>query len=140
MTVIERSPVTGQISATGAVPLRLEHVWKRFLGVVAVKDVSFAAAAGEVHALLGENGAGKSTLMGICAGNLRPDGGTIEIQGEIVERLTAGQARDLGLAIVHQHPAVLPDLTVAENILVGLAAPGHRNTDAALEQQRAHGG
>jgi ribose transport system ATP-binding protein len=120
VTVIERSPVTGQISATGAVPLRLEHVWKRFLGVVAVKDVSFAAAAGEVHALLGENGAGKSTLMGICAGNLRPDGGTIEIQGEIVERLTAGQARDLGLAIVHQHPAVLPDLTVAENMILAV--------------------
>jgi ribose transport system ATP-binding protein len=120
VTVIERSPSSGQVSATEAVPLRLAHVWKRFLGVVAVKDVSFAAKAGEVHALLGENGAGKSTLMGICSGNLRPDGGTIEIRGEIVERLTAGQARDLGLAIVHQHPAVLPDLTVAENMILAV--------------------
>jgi ribose transport system ATP-binding protein len=111
------------MSEGAVVGLRLSHVWKRFGSVVAVKDISFSAMAGQVHALLGENGAGKSTLMGIASGNLRPDAGTIEVCGETVERLTAGLAQDLGLAIVHQHPAVLPDLTVAENML--LAVPRH---------------
>src|SRR5262245_57560406 len=100
--------------------LSLEHVWKRFPGVVALKDVSFSAAAGEVHALLGENGAGKSTLMGVASGDVRPDQGTIAICGQVIDKLSAGQALRLGLAIVHQHPAVLPDLTVAENMLLAV--------------------
>ncbi|MGE0005356.1 MAG: ATP-binding cassette domain-containing protein [Parvibaculaceae bacterium] len=106
----------------------MQHVWKRFPGVVALKDVSFTACGGEVHALLGENGAGKSTLMAIASGDLHPDSGLIEIGGEAVEKLNAAHAQRLGLAIVHQHPAVLPDLTVAENML--LAVPRHlRNSE-----------
>ncbi|HVY99122.1 MAG TPA: ATP-binding cassette domain-containing protein [Dongiaceae bacterium] len=103
-----------------SVSLRLANVWKRFPGVLALKDVSFSAAAGEVHALLGENGAGKSTLMGVASGDLRPDQGEIEICGERVEALSSAQAQRLGLVIVHQHPAVLPDLTVAENMLLAV--------------------
>jgi ribose transport system ATP-binding protein len=87
-----------------------------------VKDISFAAKAGQVHALLGENGAGKSTLMGIASGIVRPDGGTVEICGTTIENLTPAQAQNLGLAIVHQHPAVLPELTVAENMLLAVPA------------------
>jgi ribose transport system ATP-binding protein len=120
VTAAAQPSTPSHLAKSEVVSLRLEHVWKRFLGVTAVKDVSFAAITGEVHALLGENGAGKSTLMGICSGNVRPDAGTIEICGSIVSRLTAGQARDLGLAIVHQHPAVLPELTVAENMVLAV--------------------
>jgi ribose transport system ATP-binding protein len=103
-----------------SVSLRLTNIRKRFPGVLALKDVSFSAVAGEVHALLGENGAGKSTLMGIASGDLRPDEGSIEICGTTVEGLSSAQAQRLGLVIVHQHPAVLPDLTVAENMLLAV--------------------
>ncbi|WP_292459498.1 ATP-binding cassette domain-containing protein [Mesorhizobium sp.] len=109
--------------------LRMQGVWKRFGHVVAVKDISFVARCGEVHALLGENGAGKSTLMGIASGTLSYDQGSIEICGQSVDRFSAAQAQRLGLAIVHQHPAVLPDLTVAENLL--LAVPAALRTDYA---------
>ena len=107
-------------SAGAAAELRLSNIWKRYGGVVAVKDVSFTAAAGEIHALLGENGAGKSTLVGIASGDVRPDSGAVEIGGQPVERLTPGEARRLGLALVHQHPAVLPELSVAENMLLAV--------------------
>jgi ribose transport system ATP-binding protein len=111
--------------------LRLSEVWKRFPGVVALRDVSFAARAGEVHALLGENGAGKSTLMAIASGSIAPDSGTIEIGDEHVTNLTPELAARLGLAIVHQQPAVLPDLTVRENMLLAVPKPLRRE-DGAL--------
>ncbi len=113
--------------------LRLSHVSKRFGGVVAVNDVSFAAVAGEVHALLGENGAGKSTLMGIASGDIRPDTGSIEIRGEAIGRLSAAQAQRLGLAIVHQHPAVLPDLSVAENMLLAVPRALRRSDGRSMD-------
>ncbi|HEX9343611.1 MAG TPA: ATP-binding cassette domain-containing protein [Actinomycetota bacterium] len=108
--------------------LHLANIWKRFLGVEALKDVSLEAAGGEVHALLGENGAGKSTLMAIASGSLLPDSGAIEIAGEAIGALTPLLAHQLGVAIVHQDPALLPDLTVAENMAIavpkGLRASG----------------
>ncbi|MFC5381557.1 ATP-binding cassette domain-containing protein [Aquipuribacter nitratireducens] len=100
--------------------LRLTDIHKRFGGVVALGGVSLDVLPGEVHALLGENGAGKSTLMGVASGTLRPDEGTIVVGGQDVEHLTPVTAGQLGIAIVHQHPAVLPDLTVAENLRVAL--------------------
>lgn len=105
---------------SAAVALRLSHISKHFGGTAALKDVTFSATAGEVHALLGENGAGKSTLMAIAAGDVRPDRGTVAIGGEVTERLTSNHALRLGFAIVHQHPAVLPDLTVAENLVLAV--------------------
>ena len=100
--------------------LRLSDIWKRFPGVVALKDVSFSAAGGEIHALVGENGAGKSTLMTVASGSILPDSGTIEIAGAEVSNLTPALTQRHGLAIVHQEPAVLPDLTVAENMALGV--------------------
>jgi ribose transport system ATP-binding protein len=102
--------------------ITLRDIRKQFPGVIALRDVDFAARAGEVHALLGENGAGKSTLMGVAAGELVPDAGTITLGDETVERLTPEGARAHGLAIVHQHPALLPDLTVAENMEIAVPA------------------
>lgn len=101
-------------------PLILSNVSKSFAGVLALQDVSLEVRAGEIHALLGENGAGKSTLMNIASGTLQPDSGTIEIGGQNIQSLTPHQAIDLGLAIVHQHPAVLPDLSIEENFKISV--------------------
>jgi ABC-type sugar transport system ATPase subunit/ribose/xylose/arabinose/galactoside ABC-type transport system permease subunit len=100
--------------------LRLADVWKSFDGVHAVKGVTFEAQAGEIHALLGENGAGKSTLMAIAAGSLAPDRGSMELKGEPVHGATPVAIRQRGLSIAYQHPALVPDLTVYENIAMWL--------------------
>ena len=100
--------------------LAMREISKSFNGVRALSNVSLSVRGGEVHALLGENGAGKSTLMNIAAGALRPDSGEIIVGGESFEALTPRLAAQHGIAIVHQHPAVLPDLTVLENLEVAL--------------------
>ena len=100
--------------------LELSGIWKRYPGIVALKDVSFSVRAGEVHALLGENGAGKSTLVGIASGSIAPDEGEIRIASELLSSLTPLTALRLGLAIVHQEPALLPDLTVLENMTLAI--------------------
>ena len=113
----------GRIAPDLAVPpvtLRLSNVVKSFSGVVALKGVSFESLSGEVHALVGENGAGKSTLMGVAAGDLVPDSGAVEINGAVVEVFSSANSGALGLALVHQHPALLPDLTVAENLILAM--------------------
>ena len=102
------------------VVLRLSGISKTFASVVALSDVSIAFSKGEVHAILGENGAGKSTLMNIISGVLRPSSGTVDIAGRQVEALTPEAAAHLGVAISYQHPAVLDDLSVLENLLVAL--------------------
>lgn len=96
--------------------LQLRTVAKSFGAVRALKGVTFDLRAGEVHALLGENGAGKSTLIKVITGAHQPDGGTIEINGASVERLSPATAHKLGIACIYQQPALFPDLTVAENI------------------------
>src|SRR5581483_6254499 len=100
--------------------LRLADVWKSFDGADALKGVTFEARAGEIHALLGENGAGKSTLMAIAAGSLEPDRGLIELKGEPMGGASPLAVRQRGLSIAYQHPALVPDLTVAENIAMWL--------------------
>jgi len=97
----------------------LTGITKLYSGVAALTEVSVAIRGGEVHALLGENGAGKSTLMNVASGTAQPDAGTIEFEGE-EQHLTPASAARLGIAIVYQHPAVLPDMTVIENLRVSL--------------------
>ncbi|MBB1510942.1 ATP-binding cassette domain-containing protein [Tessaracoccus sp. MC1756] len=104
----------------GQAVLEMRDITKRFGGVAALTNVSFTVQPGEVHALLGENGAGKSTLMNIATGSLHADEGAIIIDGEAIEHLTPITATKQGIAIVHQHPAVLEDLSVLENLLVAL--------------------
>jgi rhamnose transport system ATP-binding protein len=118
--------------------LELASVTKSFAAVRALKGVSFDLRAGEVHALLGENGAGKSTLIKIITGAHPPDGGTIEINGSRVEKLTPAAAHKLGIACIYQQPALFPDLTVAENIALRLEpAAAARKVDWNERRTRA---
>lgn len=89
-------------------------------GVVANEDINFQADTGEIHALLGENGAGKSTLMKILFGAEQPDKGTILINGEEVNIDNPLKAIDLGIGMVHQHFMLVEELTVMENIILGM--------------------
>lgn len=103
--------------------LALEGISKSFSGVRALKNVSFELLSGEVHALVGENGAGKSTLIKVISGAHQPDSGTLTVANRRVDENTPILARELGIAVIYQRPALLPDLTVAENIALGLEKP-----------------
>jgi rhamnose transport system ATP-binding protein len=103
--------------------LRLANISKSFAAARALVDVSFEVLPAEVHGLVGENGAGKSTLVQVMTGAQRPDAGTIELNGQLVDRLTPARARQLGISCTYQHPALFPDLSVAENIALRLQRP-----------------
>jgi general nucleoside transport system ATP-binding protein len=100
--------------------LEMRDIRKEFPGVVANDGVSFEVRRGEVHALLGENGAGKSTLMNILYGLYRPDGGEIRVGGKPVAFSSAREAIQAGIGMVHQHFMLIPVMTVAENIVLGV--------------------
>jgi ABC-type sugar transport system ATPase subunit len=99
--------------------LDMRGIVKSFAGNTVLADVSLSAAAGEVHALLGENGAGKSTLMKILAGVHQPDAGEIFIAGEPVKFHRPADALAHGIAMIYQELSLAPHLTVAENIYLG---------------------
>src|SRR5579864_9844099 len=98
----------------------MRGITKRFPGIVANDDVSLDVRKGEVHALLGENGAGKSTLMNILYGLYKPDEGEIRLQGKPVVFSSAKDAIRAGIGMVHQHFMLIPVMTVAENIVLGI--------------------
>lgn len=100
--------------------LRLSGITKEFSGVTALSDVSVDIFPGEVHAILGENGAGKSTMMNIISGVFGPTRGTLSFGEEVITAMTPEKAAALGVAISYQHPAVLDDLSVLENLRVAL--------------------
>ena len=100
--------------------LEMRGVRKEFPGTVANDDVDLDVRRGEVHALLGENGAGKSTLMNILYGLYRPDAGELLLNGKRVEFSSARDAIGAGIGMVHQHFMLIPVMTVAENIVLGV--------------------
>lgn len=102
--------------------LRLDGITKRFPGVVANDGISLEVQRGEIHGLLGENGAGKTTLMSIVYGLLEPDEGRIALDGLEVEIHSPRRALELGIGMVQQHFMLVPDMTVAENVALGLNA------------------
>lgn len=105
---------------TGVSALRMTGITKTYSGVPALMNVDLDVRPGEVHALLGENGAGKSTLMNVASGTVAPDTGEIFVNDQQFSFLTPALAAKNGIAFVHQHPAVLNDMTVLENLLVAL--------------------
>jgi simple sugar transport system ATP-binding protein len=104
----------------------MHGIVKRFPGVVAVDGVDLTVQPGEIHALLGENGAGKSSLMNVLAGLYRPDAGEIRIHGRPADIRSPRDATRLGIGMVHQHFMLVPTLSVAENIVLGLPRPRFR--------------
>jgi ABC-type sugar transport system ATPase subunit len=104
---------------SGAPLLELKGLGKRYGAVWALQGVDLVARAGEVHALLGANGAGKSTLLHLLAGISAPSAGEIRLDGRTVRFASPADAAAAGVASVHQELAVLPELTVAENVWLG---------------------
>jgi len=100
--------------------LRMVGITKRFPGVVANDSINLELYPGEVLALLGENGAGKSTLMNVLAGLYDPDEGGIFIQGKRVEIRNPQDSMRHGVGMIHQEFALVGNMTVAENIILGL--------------------
>ncbi|MEX1287407.1 MAG: sugar ABC transporter ATP-binding protein, partial [Acidimicrobiia bacterium] len=99
--------------------IEADGIVKSFGGAVAVNDVSIAVPPGEIHGLVGENGAGKSTLMRVLAGILTPDRGLVRLDGRELEAGDTREALDSGISLVHQELSLIPEMTVAENILLG---------------------
>lgn len=100
--------------------LEVRHLTKRFGPVVAVDEVDLVVARGSVHSIVGENGAGKTTLMKCIAGLVRPDSGEILVNGAAVNVTSVRDALDLGIGMVHQEFSVVGDLTLAENLVLGV--------------------
>jgi D-allose transport system ATP-binding protein len=119
----------------------VRDIVKRFSGVVALQDVSFDVAAGEVHALLGENGAGKSTLMKILSGIYEPTSGALQLGGQVFSHLTPAQSKAHGIRLIYQELSVIDHLSIEENLFVG-SLPTRRRlgvpvVDRALIREKA---
>ncbi len=139
-------PADGQGASDSAAPLlRVRGVSKAFPGVQALSGINLDVQHGEVHAVLGENGAGKSTLVKILAGAYEPDDGEIEFEGVAARIRDPQHAIALGISTIHQEFNLLPDMTAAENILLGREPAGrwpgtidraklHRAADELLAQ------
>lgn len=97
---------------------KIENVTKRFPGTIALNGVSFEIARGEIHAIVGENGAGKSTLMNILSGVYRHDEGRVEFEGKECDFASTNDARQAGIAMIHQELSLAAGMTAAENVFI----------------------
>lgn len=120
---LERPPAAPDSSAS---IVEMRKITKRFPGVLALDQVDFSVAPGEIHALVGKNGAGKSTLMHILTGIYPADSGEVFVRGQRIEAMTPTRAREAGIALVAQHAKFVPALSIAENIFSG-ALPTSRS-------------
>ena len=100
--------------------IRLDSVGKSYGSVQVLADASFSVSRGEVVALMGENGAGKSTLKNILCGLVAPSSGSIFVDGRRYARLTTDLARSIGIGAIHQELSLFPNLSVAENVHIGV--------------------
>jgi rhamnose transport system ATP-binding protein len=117
--------------------VELRGISKRFGPVEVLSEVDLTLEAGQVHSLAGENGAGKSTLVKILAGIYQPDRGRILKDGNEITLSSAIDARRNGIAVVHQHPALFADLSVAENIFIGRQPRRGRRIDWSAMNARS---
>jgi ABC-type uncharacterized transport system ATPase subunit len=102
-----------------ALLLKLHEISKRFGQIAALDRASLSVRGGSVHALLGENGAGKTTLMRVAFGLIRPDSGSISVDGTLRSFTSPSDAIDSGIGMVHQQFSLVPAMTVAENVALG---------------------
>lgn len=116
--------------------LRVQDVHKSFGGVHALRGVNFDLRTGEVHALVGENGAGKSTLMNVLGGIVQKDSGQVEFNGQSVHFAAPAESQAAGIAIIHQELAMLPSLSVMENIFMGRMPAKRGWVDRKAMEQR----
>jgi simple sugar transport system ATP-binding protein len=125
--------------AEAATVLELRGITKSFPGIVANDHIDLDLRRAEVHALLGENGAGKTTLMNILYGLSKPDEGEIILNGERVNFSSPKDAIERGIGMVHQHFMLIPVMTVAENIVLGIepSDKGFLDYDSARARVRA---
>jgi ribose transport system ATP-binding protein len=135
---VEEVPRARPEQPTGVPVLRSAQLSKAFVELRAVDAVDFDVQAGEVHAIVGENGAGKSTLVKMLSGVLAPDSGEILIDGKAATLHDVAAAQDQGIAVIYQERAVVPELTVAQNIMLGheptRGLPGLIDQSAMREQ------
>src|SRR5512137_2666866 len=117
--------------------IEVQHISKRFPGVVALDDVSLKFLPGEIHAVVGENGAGKSTLMKIMSGAYIPDSGEMFLGGEKVSFSHPQQAQLKGISIIYQEFNLLPERTVAHNIFLGREPSKFGTMDVASLNEQA---
>jgi ABC-type branched-subunit amino acid transport system ATPase component len=115
--------------------LELQNVTRRFGGLVAVKNVSFAMNEGEIFFIIGPNGAGKTTVFNLISGFFHPNEGTILFQGKDISRLAPHRAARLGIGRTFQIVKPLPNLTVLQNVMLG--AFMHAGHVAKAEQEAA---
>jgi rhamnose transport system ATP-binding protein len=117
--------------------IELRGITKRFGAVEVLSNVDLSLRAGQVHSLAGENGAGKSTLVKILGGLHQPDSGKILKNGIETAIVSSADARRQGIAVIHQHPAIFPELSVAENVFVGRQPRRMGRVDWAAMRDRA---
>jgi ribose transport system ATP-binding protein len=106
-------------TASGTDLLVIDELTKSYDGVQALRGANLVVNRGEIHALLGENGAGKSTLIKSLAGAVKPDSGTITLDGVAVEFGSRADSMNRGISVIFQHANLVPQLTVAENVVLG---------------------
>jgi ABC-type sugar transport system ATPase subunit len=107
--------------------LEFRQITKAFSGQVAVDDVSFSVERGEIHALVGENGAGKTTLIKVLAGEYRAEAGEVLVDGRPLQLRHPSEALQHGIGFIHQEPALIPALSVAENLTLGMGFARRRS-------------
>ena len=128
------------VNDAAAAVIELRDTSKSYGAVQALRDGNLSLRPGEVRALMGENGAGKSTLVKVLGGVVRRDAGDMLVDGEPVDFHSPHDARDAGIAVIYQEPTLFPDLSIAENVVMGYHPLGAlRRIDRGQMRARVQG-
>lgn len=133
---MSNAPGSPPLHSTSAMAVELAAITKRFGAFIANDGIDLAVRRGEIHAIIGENGAGKTTLMNILFGLLQPDEGSIQLNGETTVVADPAAAIKAGLGMVHQHFKLVPSLSVADNVFLGMEIRRHGLIDHAAQIER----